>query len=154
MNQTFKTSQGFTLVEVIISIAILSVSSVVALQLFITAQNLNTFSRHSDIASVLATNTIEEIKSYDDLASLFSKTSSYESVDDGYRQIIYLDVNFQVSDPTSSNNPSNYSLNTDLTSTEQLGLYHIHTSVIDLTEDKVLADYLTAHYFNQEVSND
>lgn len=147
-----KSSQGFTLVEVIISIAILSVCSVVALQLFVTAQNLNTTSRHSDIASVLATNTIENIKYYNTTTELLNQLTSFESAEQGFVQKVNLDENFQVLTPASSDVLKNYVLMTELTLTDQIGLYDIQVTLTDIIENKVLVDYLTAHYFNEEVS--
>lgn len=154
MNKTYKSSQGFTLVEVIISIAILSVCSVVALQLFITAQNLNTLSRHTDIASVFATNNLEKIKHFSDTASMINHMPTFESVDQGFVQSIFLDENFKEITETSSGTLNNYLINTVLNSTNQIGLYDIQVTVTDVIDNKALVQYTTAHYFNEEVSYD
>ncbi len=55
-------NEGFTLIEVIMSIAILSIVSAVVLQLFITSMGLNNKSRTIDVAGVYAANAIENLK--------------------------------------------------------------------------------------------
>lgn len=50
---------GFTLIEVIISIAVLSIASMFILQMFVTSAQLNSNARDIDQANVLVTNVME-----------------------------------------------------------------------------------------------
>lgn len=144
-------SDGFTLVEVIISIAILSVASVVALQLFITSQDMNTDSRHADIASVQATNFIENIRAYDSTHAMLTNTHGMEATASGFHSELYYDRSF---DAVASPSEGVYLLSCDLTLGQQ-GLYDLHTSVKVIETDKELVFYTTKHYFKEEVnSND
>jgi prepilin-type N-terminal cleavage/methylation domain-containing protein len=61
MNKT--KHQGFTLVEVIFSIALLSIVSVVILNLYIASGQLNNKAQTQNMASLMASNIIEDIKS-------------------------------------------------------------------------------------------
>ena len=148
-----KKSDGFTLVEVIISIAILSVASVVALQLFITSQDMNKDSRHADIASVQATNMIEELRAFDDLESLLKNMTYLKATDFGYGAELYLDHNFKALDPkTDPTNDGAYLLTCQMVKTQQ-GLYEVLVAVKEIESDKELASYTTNHYFKKEVTN-
>ena len=152
MNKYLKSSQGFTLVEVIISIAILSVTSVVALQLFITAQNLNAHSRHSDIASVLATNTIETIKSFNNTPQMSASISGLTRTATGFTKTTFFDSDFNVLINDSDETSRVYALNCQLTATDQEGLYTVDVNLHLLEEADALVSYSTAHYFNEEVT--
>jgi prepilin-type N-terminal cleavage/methylation domain-containing protein len=63
MKNRIRTRKGFTLAEMIISIGVVAIFSVIILQLFITAKNLNTSSRDLDRASSAAVNIAEMFKS-------------------------------------------------------------------------------------------
>lgn len=53
-------SRGFTLIEVIVSLAVLSIASVFILQLFVTAAQLNDNARDTDQANALITTALED----------------------------------------------------------------------------------------------
>ncbi len=142
------------MVEVIISIAILSVVSVVALQLFITSQNLNSSSRHADIASVLGTNYIERIKLNDTIDTMIHDMDGFAVTDKGFRSSTYADEAFDYLPDDSVKEDRRYNFVCQLTKTKDPGLFDIELIVTDLTEQKVLVDYVTAHYFKGEVTAD
>lgn len=69
---------GFTLLEVIISVAALALLSVFILQMFITAANLNKRSQDVETAMTRASSEIEFVKSYSSLAE-YLKTGAEAS---------------------------------------------------------------------------
>ncbi len=146
-------SDGFTLVEVIISIALLSVASVVALQLFITSQDMNNDSRHADIASVQATNIIEELRAYDDTVTMSANIKNMKATEKGYSTDIYYNTNFDALDTTLAPSDGIYLLTCQLTESQQ-GLYEVIVTIKVVESDKELVSYTTDHYFKGEVSSD
>ncbi len=148
-----KKSDGFTLVEVIISIALLSVASVVALQLFITSQDMNNDSRHADIASVQATNIIERLRVYDDTIAMLANIKNMKATEKGYSTDIYYNTNFDALDTTLAPSDGIYLLTCQLTESQQ-GLYEVIVTIKVVESDKELVSYTTNHYFKGEVSSD
>lgn len=148
-----KKSDGFTLVEVIISIALLSVASVVALQLFITSQDMNNDSRHADIASVQATNIIEELRACDDTVAMLANIQNMEATEKGYSTNIYYNNSFELLNPTLAPSDGIYLLTCQLTGTQQ-GIYKVVVTVKVVASDKELVSYTTNHYFKGEVRSD
>lgn len=61
--QVIKNNRGFTLVEVIIAIGIIAIASVIILQLFITAKNINQKANDLDKSILASTSIIELFKS-------------------------------------------------------------------------------------------
>lgn len=154
MKQKLSVNKGFTLVEVIISIAILSVVSVVALQLFLTSQKLNSNSRHADIASVLATNYIELIKLYDTTETLTHDLDRLSATDHGFNNTTYTDQAFEYLPDAAPVTDRYYLFVCDMTGTDKPGLYDIVMTVTDTKTEEVLVEYRTAHYFKGEVTAD
>ena len=150
----FRRNDGFTLIEVIISIAILSLVSVVTLQLFITAQSVNTNSRHRDIASTLASNCIEAIKTYDNLDRLLSDFDSFQPVGNDYLSGTDLDEGFQALPEMVSSQEGSYRFQCQLVAHKDVqGLYTVKVDVLTLPESDTLISYSTKHYFKEEVSS-
>ncbi len=139
--------QGFTLVEVIISIAILSLASVVILRLFIASTDLNTDSRHRDIASVLATNCIEQIKLFDSLSDMSNDMDGFVQLDNYYSQTTLLDHDFE----RTLSDSAVYQLDCSLASTPTTGLYDIIVVVTELDTSEELTHYTSSHYFKSSV---
>jgi len=67
MLKKFKNQDGFTLLEAVISIAVLSVLSVFTLQMFITSGNANAKAQNIDVAAGKAQAVIEQFKALDDI---------------------------------------------------------------------------------------
>jgi|GEM_PF-1210818 len=70
MLKKIKNQDGFTLMEVVISIAALSVLSVFILQMFITSANANARAQNIDIASANAMSIMERFKTLNDISAL------------------------------------------------------------------------------------
>lgn len=136
---------GFTLIEVILSIAILSIVSVVVLRLFVTSHELNESSRHADLASNAAVNHIEMVRSYNSLDTLLDDLTWVENNGNTFKGIRLYDSDFETA------GIGNQKLVLTLEPTESLtGLYQVDVSVLD-EEDSLIVDYTTKHYFVQEV---
>lgn len=70
-NAIIKSRQGFTLVEVIISIAVLSLICAIVLRLFVLSNDVSKQARISDLATVYAMNAVELCKSTQSPADVF-----------------------------------------------------------------------------------
>lgn len=128
-------NQGFTLIEVILSIAFLSLVSVVILQLFITSQNINSDAQMKDMASFVATNAIEETKASRDLVEGQVTT--------------YFDEAWQ---PVDGKEASTYTM---LVSVDKDPLYpNLYSIQVAITtkDKEVLITYHTKHHLKREVS--
>lgn len=142
---------GFTLVEVILSIALLSIASVVVLELFMTSQNLNTTSRQTDIASVVCTNTLELLRRHDGLTE--AQTSlDLKNVPDGYHRTTPLDEAFSLIPADASGETPPYVMDLALAATATPGLFDVVVYLTRTKDDVVLVHYTTKHYFKKEVS--
>ena len=73
----YKNQDGFTLLEVVISVAVLSILSVFILQLFIASANANKRAQNIDIASSKAQAVIEEFKTLDETEA-YAQTQWYD----------------------------------------------------------------------------
>lgn len=67
-----KNNKGFTLVEVIISIAVLSIISVIFLQLFVKAKEIDDSTYQLDRSVMITNSAIEQIKALADLTTIES----------------------------------------------------------------------------------
>lgn len=139
-------NEGFTLIEVILSIAILSIVSVVVLRLFVTSHDLNESSRHADLASNIAVNHIEMIRGYNSLNALVEDMPWIEAKGDQFVGIRLYDKDFETAGvgsqklsivivPTKNNN----------------GLCDVYLEIRD-DEDNQIVSYTTKHYFSEEVA--
>lgn len=120
--------KGFTLVEIIFSIAFLSLVSVIMLQLLITSFEIENKTDTIEIANVFLINEIERLKSLnlDDLKDV--------------------DLNYTESwEPTNKEN-SHFNLRVYLVELEP-GLYKLLGQVI---EDEVLLNITTKHYYHDK----
>lgn len=103
-------NKGFTLIEVIISVAALSILSIYLVQLFIKADNLNKRAYELDQSVVLTQNVLELIAQAD--TPLLESNKRYpfvwEKTDNGYDSVIYLNDVFE---SMASEEQSAYALN-------------------------------------------
>lgn len=153
-------NSGFTLVEVIISVAVLCIVCVVILQLFVAADGLNQDNVNADTAHVLALNKMEELK-------LLSKPMDIglegePDFDGSFSSFEYYDENWNLS---VLNNETMFIVETRLKPIgESLylsasfgeasdnnqyisSLYEISVSVKDKNEDKVLVLLKSSKYY-------
>lgn len=68
----FNTCKGFTILEMIISVAVLSIISVFVLQLFISARNMSDKARHLDWSIQMSKTLMESIKSCEKPEDLYT----------------------------------------------------------------------------------
>jgi len=83
MLKKLRNQDGFTLMEVVISIAALSVLSVFILQMFITSANANARAQNIDIATNHATNIMERFKTMNNINDIESLYAEYRVISIG-----------------------------------------------------------------------
>lgn len=129
-----KNNYGFTLIEVIFSIAFLSIISVIILKLFVVSYDIENKSDLVDIASLQATNEIENIKAL---------TSMEEDM------VIekYYNSDWQM---VSDKSDSNYLLLLEISGNDlyDRGLYDIKSSVFNTLNHDEIIQIKTKHYYN------
>lgn len=92
-----KNSEGFTLIEAIISLAVLSIASVFILQMFVTAAQLNSNARDIDRADALVSSVMEGFYTMNDPRE-YAESSVFPysaEVDGELRMQIYYDGDWQ-----------------------------------------------------------
>ncbi len=125
-----RTSNGFTLVEIIFSIAFLSIVSVVILQLFLTSNDLSQKAQTQNLATLYAANTIEAAK-----ATLMAETN--------LTQIKYYNDIWQ---EVTTKDRAQYTVTLSVNPDENLKrLLHLNVKVIDVKLVE-LVSIQTAHY--------
>lgn len=129
-----KKNDGFTLIEVIFSIAFLSIISVIILRLFVAASGIDNNSDLVDIASLHATNEIENVK-------------ALQYVDEDMTTEKYYSSDWEM---VSDKSESNYCVMLKLTKNDlyESGLYDIESSVINTLNDDEIIQINTKHYYN------
>lgn len=139
-NQT----HGFTLIEVILSIAILSIVSVVVLRLFLVSHELNESSRMTDLASNTSINVIETIKGYQSVDTYIASNQWIKGSNDYYEGSILYD------ETLTPNENASYKLECQLTQDKTFPtLYDITVSITDLNSLDILVTYRASHYFSE-----
>lgn len=124
-----KKHSGFTLVEVIFSIALLSIVSVVILNLYIASGELNDKALIQNMASLMASNAIEEVRS--------TPRDLPESI------TLYYDEYWALSDKSAE---ASYTLNLSVTKDETVSkLVYLDVIVTD-SESKTIVNFSTGHY--------
>ena len=83
MLKKLKNQDGFTLLEVIISIAVLSILSVFILQMFISSATANQRAQNIDVAAGKAIAVVEQFKMLEDIADVETAFAAYDIVIDG-----------------------------------------------------------------------
>lgn len=132
-----KNEKGFTLIEVILSIALLSIVSGIVLQLFIASKNLNVESSDLDLAGIYAANAIEEMKAKDHW-----ETSGVVST-------VYYNEDWQ---QVSMDEPYDFRLILTMTENPEVhdGFFDITVEVTDKKGIKELVSYETSHYYYEK----
>lgn len=164
-NINAKRQEGFTLVEVIISIAVLGLISAVVLRLFVLANEVSKQSRIEDVASIYATNAIEVIKQSQDLDAIkkhnfFAKATVEKDEKDQLKGIIEYDENWQVlsNAPEKVEEKRGFRLYFSMIENTQIIKDYTDTALMDInititqynennTEEKPLLEYETRKYF-------
>ncbi len=84
---------GFTLIEITVSIAMLSFISVVVIKLFLASTNINEKAHEIDMATIILTNEIETILSNSSSENI---SKDYTKNGDDFFKKIYFDENFDI----------------------------------------------------------
>ena len=142
-------NKGFTIIEIILSIAILSIVSVVVLRLFIVSHEVNEKQRITDLANTKAISVIEEIKQHDKTDELLSNFSFISSNGNEIYGVALYDETF-----SSIANENQYALTIKLVAdVTYQGLYSIEVSINSLVNElkEPLVTYHSKHYFKKEI---
>ncbi len=136
---------GFTLIEVILSIAILSIVSVVVLRLFVASHDLNEASRIADQASNASVNVIETVKAYRNLDNMIEEINWLSEDGPTLSGSILFNEAFEV------DSQGDYVLTCRLeASKSNASLYDLAIEVHNDTE--MIVSYKTSHYFMEGVN--
>ncbi len=138
--------QGFTLIEIIISIALLSVVSVIVLKLFVLSYTINEDAKISDGANTLIVNQLETMKTYDHLDTFLSAYNWLDVTPNKIQGQLFYDDTFSLIDKESR-----FTLHWSMVKNTSIsGLYHISTHMIDTATNETLTAYTTQHYFKHK----
>ncbi|MCF8018406.1 MAG: type II secretion system GspH family protein [Vallitaleaceae bacterium] len=138
--------QGFTLIEIIISIALLSVVSVIVLRLFVLSYTINEDAKISDGANTLIVNQLETMKTYDHLDTFLSAYNWLDVTPNKIQGQLFYDDTFSPIDKESR-----FTLHWSMVKNASIsGLYQISTHMIDTTTNETLTTYTTQHYFKHK----
>ena len=132
----FKKNDGFTLIEVIFSVAFLCIVSVIVLRLFVASYEIESRTEKIDMATLHMFNEIEDIKS---LENIEDESRIVEVYYDGmWKEVDKEESNFQILIIVSKN------------SSNDRGLFDIKGSVIELKTKESITSIETMHYYNQK----
>ena len=127
-------NKGFTLIEIIFSVAFLSVVSVVMLSLLVASFEVENETDMMDIAIIHVSNELEVVKSMkvrDDFVSVNYYNELWKSVNENNAEfVITLDVK-----------------QNDL---YDRGLYDINVQVLQVSADNIIIDLNTKHYYHEK----
>ncbi|VDN46387.1 conserved protein of unknown function [Petrocella atlantisensis] len=138
--------QGFTLIEIIISIALLSVVSVIVLRLFVLSYTINEDAKISDGANTLIVNQLETMKTYNHLDTFLNAYNWLDVTPNKIQGQLFYDDTFSPIDKESR-----FTLHWSMVKNASIsGLYHISTHIIDTTTNETLTAYTTQHYFKHK----
>lgn len=125
---------GFTLVEVIFSIAFLSIVCVIMLQLLVTSYDLENETDMMDVANIMLINEVEDVK-------------GMHGLDTDFTIVKYYDINWS---ELISEQAAVYTLELAIKRNDlyDRGLYDITGSVSNKTDE--LVRIVTKHYYNEK----
>ena len=134
MNRIIKNNEGFTLIEIIFSIAFLSIVSVILLRLFVVSYEIDNNSDLMDIASLHAINEIENVKAMSNIEEELEIKKYYNS-------------NWEL---LASEKNSYYFVMIKITKNDlyDRGLYDIKASVVNISNNDEIFNIDTMHYYN------
>lgn len=142
---TKENNSGFTLIEVILSIAILSIVSVVVLRLFVTSHELNEKSRITDLASTVAVNHIESLRAYNAIDDFISDYPYIKKEGNAFKGTLLFDRNFE----HNATEDQTLTILLEALPKEQ-GLYQVTVAITNELSAPIVS-YRTKHYFSEEV---
>ncbi|MBN2793784.1 MAG: prepilin-type N-terminal cleavage/methylation domain-containing protein [Clostridia bacterium] len=129
----YKNKQGFTLIEIIFSVAFLSIVSLIMLKLLFASYDLEKHIDVQDVASIKVANLTEHIK------------SDYHNIQK--EQLIYYDAKFNETTPQEAV----YTLKASCKKNEE-GFGRLYDIFVQLTNDdgEIIVRLETKHYFGKE----
>ncbi len=133
MNKVIKDKKGFTLIEIIFSIAFLSIVSVIVLKLFVVSYEIENKTDLMDMASIYAINEIENIK-------------NLEIVNEDIEVNKYYDVKWSETLEENAEFVVKLALRKD--DTYSRGLYDIEVLVLSSQSSEPLLEIKTKHYYH------
>ncbi|MDF1617789.1 prepilin-type N-terminal cleavage/methylation domain-containing protein [Petrocella sp. FN5] len=143
MKTCLSQEKGFTLIEIIISIALLSIVSVIVLRLFVLSYTINEEAKISDEANTLIVNQLESLKTYDNLGTYLKSHAWLVETPKHIQGQSYYDVDFRPIDT-----PDSYTLHWSMVNDKTISnLYHVTAYLIHTTNNETLTTYTTKHYF-------
>lgn len=154
---------GFTLIEVVLSILILAIVSAIVIQLYITANEVSDHAKQTDWAVTQTSSAVEILEAYKDPYQAMAH-SFFESADleegDGFKitSMIYYDEDLATTDVSNAvytltvqmlpKEPANI-IGSDVTGSdqEQVNIMMIIDTQLKDSEDKVLSQHTLGHYY-------
>ncbi|MBI9015536.1 MAG: type II secretion system protein [Clostridiales bacterium] len=137
MIDRIKNDKGFTLIEIIFSVAFLCIVSVIVLKLFVASYEIENKTDLVDMATLHMVNEIESIKGLESLNEDHVTVEKY--YDKMWKQLSYkTDAYYLVS------------VIADRNSKYDRGLYDIEASVMDLVTNENVVHVETMHYYNSK----
>lgn len=127
-------NKGFTLIEIIFSVAFLCVVSVIVLRLFVASYHIENETDLKDMATLHMVNQIEYYKSLESMEAL--------------EVIIFYDEYWQKTD----HNDAFYQVVISVSKSDlySRGLYHINGKVKDKSSQEEIVSVKTMHYYNHK----
>lgn len=144
-----KNNKGFTLIEIIISIAVLSIISAIFLELFIKSDSIQKQGKVIDDQTFLISNALEQVLSYDRIEDFIKESApSFEKRDSGMIQLDYFynDSLFPV-----KASEGNYYLKLTISEDKVYNkgiLYLIDATVVYQSDDKPLQ--MSTYYYQKK----
>lgn len=137
MIDKLKSDKGFTLIEIIFSVAFLCIVSVIILRLFVASYDIETKTDLVDMATLHMVNEIESIKGLENITE--NQVTFEKHYDNMWQELSHKDnATFSVKVIATKN--SKY----------DRGLYDIEASVIDLANNTSVVTVETKHYYNSK----
>jgi len=137
-----KNNKGFTLVEIIISIAILSILCVVFLQLFVKASDISDRAHELDESVTLTNSTMELVKSIGSIAEMEKAKyfSDFEIIEiaDGYKLIKTFNKAFKYDNKDIIYNMVTTLIQHDSIDNSNIKLYDVKCEVIKNEDQSIL----------------
>lgn len=147
-------NSGFTLIEVVISIAALSVAAVVFLQVFVKANQVIEKTDKTNQAMLVATNQLEKLKGCSSLEDYCNQTEDKPSEKEMllFGQTVLLDDEFRIIKSQSNEELGVYRLRLvfDKEGTERIEeLYKVTVKVVEIESKVDLVEFETYYFSGQ-----
>lgn len=141
-------NKGFTLIEIIISIAVLSIISAIFLELFIKSDLVQTQGKNIDEMGFLSSNLLEALFAEDELAAFIESSKPQKQSEDGNG--VQLEYYFNSRLQPTSEEESQYNLNLSIMEKESLKKGKIYmVSLSAFSKDKEEPFQVITHFYEK-----